>query len=151
MRYIAVAAMSENRVIGNGNEIPWHISDEFKWFKKITMGKTLLMGRKTFQSIGEPLPGRRTVVISRGGFSYEGVNVISDLSELSKLAGVEEIIVAGGGEIYRQTMDLWSEVYLSVVKRVVEGDAFFPEFEDQMEFIETVMENEDFKVLHYRR
>ncbi len=151
MRYIAVAAMSENRVIGNGNEIPWHISDEFKWFKKITMGKTLLMGRKTFQSIGKPLPGRRTVVISRGDFSYGGVTVISDLSELSKLAGVEEIIVAGGGEIYRQTMDLWSEVYLSVVKRVVEGDAFFPEFEDQMVFFETVMENEDFKVLHYRR
>jgi dihydrofolate reductase len=148
MKYIAVAAMSENRVIGNGNEIPWHISEEFKWFKKITMGKTLLMGRKTFQSIGKPLPGRRTIVLSRGDFSYEGVTVISDLSEL---ADEEEIVVAGGGEIYRQTMGLWSDVYLSVVKRVVEGDAFFPEFEDKMEFLETVMENEDFKVLHFRR
>jgi len=148
MKYTAVAAMSENRVIGNGNEIPWHISEEFKWFKKITMGKTLLMGRKTFQSIGKPLPGRRTIVLSRGDFSYEGVTVISDLSEL---ADEEEIVVAGGGEIYRQTMGLWSDVYLSVVKRVVEGDAFFPEFEDKMEFLETVMENEDFKVLHFRR
>ncbi len=151
MRYIAVAAMSENRVIGTGNEIPWHISEEFKWFKKITMGKTLLMGRKTFESIGKPLPGRRTIVLSRGGFSYEGVTVIRDLSELSQIADLDEIVVAGGGEIYRQTKGIWSEVYLSVVKRVVEGDAFFPEFEDQMDFLETVMDNEDFKVLHYRR
>ncbi len=151
MRYIAVAAMSENRVIGSGNEIPWHLPGEFKWFKKITMSKTLLMGRKTFESIGKPLPGRRTIVLSRGNFLYEGVTVIRDLSELNQVTDVDELVVAGGGEIYRQTMGLWSEVYLSVVKRVVEGDAFFPKFEGQMKFLETVIENEDFKVLHYGR
>ncbi|MBL4574639.1 MAG: dihydrofolate reductase, partial [Opitutaceae bacterium] len=74
--------MAENRVIGSGNKIPWRLSEEFKWFKKITMGKTLLMGRKTFESIGKPLPGRRTIVLSRGGFLHEGVKTIKDLAEL---------------------------------------------------------------------
>src|SRR3989442_491152 len=78
----AIAAMSLNRVIGQGNKIPWHLPEDFKFFKQTTMGHILLMGRKTFESIGRPLPGRETIVLSRSGFVFPGVHSVSDLSQI---------------------------------------------------------------------
>ena len=78
----AIAAMSENRVIGNGNKIPWHLPEDFKWFKKMTTGNVVDIGRKTFDSIGKPLPTRDTIVLSKSGFSYPGVQTLKDLAEV---------------------------------------------------------------------
>lgn len=147
----AIAAMAENRVIGNGNTIPWHLPEDFKFFKQTTMGHLLLMGRKTFESIGRPLPGRDTVVLSRSGFSHAGVGTVSNLDALETLPDERTVYVCGGAEIYQQMLPKCSDLYLTHVKRMVEGDAFFPPFEDLFEAVETIQDNADFRIAHYRR
>ena len=149
--YTAIAAMSENRVIGNGNRIPWHLSEDFRFFKSTTMGHMLVMGRKTFESIGRPLPGRETIVLSRSGFSHSGVQTIASLDQLPALAGDRQVFICGGAEIYRQALPLCSDLYLTHVKRAVEGDAFFPPVEDIFEPVETLQDNADFRIVRYRR
>lgn len=146
----AIAAMSENRVIGKGNAIPWRLPEDFKFFKRTTMSHVLVMGRKTFESIGRPLPGRDTVVLSRSGFSHEGVQTIRDLNEL-KIPPNRIAFICGGAEIYRQMLPLCSDLYLTHVKHTVEGDAFFPAFEDQFEPVETLQDNQDFCIVQYQR
>lgn len=146
----AIAAMSENRVIGKGNAIPWHLPEDFKWFKQKTMGNVLVMGRKTFESIGRPLPNRTTVILSRSGFEYPGVLTISSLDALPEFPG-KEIFICGGAQIYEQTLPLCSDLFLTVVKQVVDGDAFFPPFEERFTLAEVVRETVDFEIRHYRR
>ena len=101
----AIAAMSLNRVIGAGNRIPWHLPEDFKWFKKMTTGQVIVMGRKTFESIGKPLPNRTTIVLTRSPEPIPGVRTISDLSQLDPadpaLAG-REIFICGGAQLYQQ-------------------------------------------------
>ena len=142
--------MSLNRVIGAGNKIPWHLPEDFKFFKQTTMGHVLVMGRKTFESIGRPLPGRETIVLSRSGWSHPGVRTVANLDELAPLAADRQVFICGGAEIYRQALPLCAEIYLTLVKRESEGDAFFPEFESQFELVEEVRDTPDFKILHYR-
>src|SRR5688572_2031269 len=108
-RFKAIAAMSENRVIGNGNKIPWHIPEDFKWFKQVTTGNVIVMGRKTFQSIGKPLPNRTTIILSRTEYSYPGLQTISSLTDLPDFPG-QEVFIAGGAQIYEQTIALWSDL-----------------------------------------
>jgi dihydrofolate reductase len=149
----AIAAMSQNRVIGRGGKIPWHLPEDFKWFKKITTGHVLVMGRKTFESIGQPLPQRATLVLSRGGFSHPGARRISDLAELDRLApelAGREVFICGGAEVYAQALPRCSDLYLTLVKRLVEGDVFFPEFEDQFALAEEILDCADFSILRYR-
>ncbi|PWU12734.1 MAG: dihydrofolate reductase [Verrucomicrobia bacterium] len=148
----AVAAMSLNRVIGAGNRIPWHLPEDFKWFKKLTMGHVLVMGRKTFESIGKPLPGRTTLVLSRSPQPPSGVQTISGLEHIDLANGAfagRQIFICGGAQVYEQALPLCSDLYLTLVKRVVEGDAFFPAFEDAFEVVEEIAEHSDFKVTHY--
>jgi len=145
----AIAAMSLNRVIGQGGTIPWHLPEDFKWFKKTTMGHVLVMGRKTFESIGKPLPGRETIVLSRSRFSFPGVRTVSDLRELD-LENRRTLFLCGGAEIYKQYLPLCSELYLTTVKRVVDGDAFFPPFEDRFVLVEQLHENPDFSISRYK-
>jgi dihydrofolate reductase len=148
----AIAAMSLNRVIGRGNQIPWHLPEDFKWFKKITTGNIIVMGRKTFESIGRPLPNRETIIVSRSGFSHPNTRTIGSLSELAQFEkDAREIFICGGAQIYVEALPLCSELYLTLVKREVEGDAFFPAFEDLFELKETVTENDDFRILHFQR
>jgi len=147
----AIAAMSENRVIGNAGEIPWHLPEDFKWFKATTMGGILVMGRKTYESIGRPLPGRDTYVLSRQAREIRGVHSFTDLSVLDHLDTDKTIWIAGGGEIYDQMLPKCSELYLSRVHREVEGDAFFPEFENQFRLNAIVQKNDDFTVEHWVR
>lgn len=142
--------MSENRVIGAGPKIPWHLPEDFKWFKKMTTGQVLVMGRKTFASIGRPLPDRSTVVLSRGGFSHPGVTTIGSLDEIDPSAEVREVFICGGAEVYAQALPHCSDLFLTVVKRVVEGDVFFPAFENYFELNGILAENSDFNILHYR-
>ena len=147
----AIAAMSLNRVIGNGNKIPWHLPEDFKWFKATTTGHIIVMGRKTFESIGKPLPNRETVVLSRSNFTYSGVKTIHRLEELSTMVADREIFICGGAQIYEQALPLCSELLLTVVKREVKGDAFLPRFEDQFELAEEIRDTPEFKILRYRR
>ena len=144
--YKAIAAMSENRVIGNSGDIPWHLPKYFKWFKKTTMGAILVMGRKTYQSIGRPLPGRDTYVLSRQPREIPGVHSFTDLEALDNLKTDQTIWIAGGGEVYKQMLHKCSELYLTRVHRTVEGDAFFPEFEDRFKLDSIIEKDGDFTI-----
>lgn len=149
----AIAAMSLNRVIGCRNAIPWHLPEDFKWFKKMTTGQVIVMGRKTFESIGRPLPNRTTVVLTRSVLEIPGARTVSALSQvdprLPEFAG-RELFICGGSEVYAHALPLCSDLYLTVVQRSVEGDAFFPPFEHQFRLIETVLDLPEFRILHYR-
>jgi dihydrofolate reductase len=147
----AIAALSENRVIGSGNAIPWRLPEDFKFFKATTMCHVLVMGRRTFESIGRPLPGRETIVLSRSGFNHSGVTTVGGLDQLPSALGERKVFICGGAEIYRQALPLCSELYLTHVKRTVEGDTFFPPFEDLFEPVETLQDNSEFKIVRYRR
>lgn len=135
-----IVAMAENRCIGSDNKMPWHIPDDLKRFKALTMGHPVIMGRKTFESIlgylGKPLPGRDSVVISRSGYKNDfDVPVYSDIAEAIAYAKdsankktLSEVFIIGGAQIYSQTIDVVDRLHLTQVHRAVEGDAFYPEF-----------------------
>jgi len=146
----AIAAMSENRVIGAGGKIPWHLPGDFKWFKKMTTGQVIVMGRKTFESIGAPLPNRTTIVLSRSQFSRPGVQTLPELSRIDLANETRGVFICGGAQVYAQALPLCSDLFLTLVKRVVEGDAFLPPFEDRFELAEEILDCPDFKILHYR-
>jgi len=128
---ILIAAMAANRVIGRNNTMPWHLPEDLAHFKKVTMGHVLVMGRKTFESIGKPLPGRKNVVISRNpGFVYPGVTLAASLEDaLDQACHEQKIYIAGGGEIYRQALPFCHTLMLTVLEREVEGDTIFPEID----------------------
>ena len=127
-----IVAASTNNVIGNDGELPWRLSDDLKRFKAVTMGKPIVMGRKTFESIGRPLPGRQNIVISRqGGFAADGCDVVQSIEQAVEVAGAaEEIMVIGGSEIYAAFLPIADRVYLTRVHTEAEGDAFFPSLEE---------------------
>ncbi len=155
MKYKAIVAMSYNRVIGKGGNIPWRISEDLKHFKKLTMGHILVMGRKTYDSVGV-LPGRSTIVISRSKTKSEisgNVQLIDSLDKLPALILNEnrQIFICGGAEIYNQTLDLCSEIYLTTVKQIVEGDTFFPAFSDSFKLVEEIENNERFMIQRFAR
>lgn len=135
-----IGAASDNNVIGQLGQIPWKLPDDLKYFKEKTMGKPIIMGRKTFDSMGKPLPGRTNIVVTRRqDLKLDGVLITDSLESALKLAEKEkpeEIMVIGGGEIYRQALPHASRIYLTRVHTTVEGDAFFPEFsEDEWELL----------------
>jgi dihydrofolate reductase len=146
----AIAAMSLNRVIGAGNQIPWHLPGDFKWFKQMTTGHVVVMGRKTFESIGRPLPNRTTLVLSRSQFQHPGAQTVHSIEELAPLVAGRQVFFCGGAQVYEQTLPLCSDLYLTLVKRTVEGDTFFPPFEDQFEFTGEIHDTPEFKILQYR-
>lgn len=126
-----VAAMAENRVIGRSGGLPWHLPKDLQHFKRLTLDHTVIMGRKTFQEIKQPLANRRNVVISRTpGFQPRGVTVVPSLEEALALGATEgEVFVIGGGEIFRLALPRADRLYLTVVHATVEGDTFFPPFD----------------------
>ena len=137
MKISLVWAMAQNRVIGRNNQLPWYLPEDLKYFKRITLGKPVIMGRKTFDSIGKPLPGRTNIVVTRNrDWSFEGVRIVDSLEAARELCenqaimdGTEEAMIIGGAEIYRQAMPLADRLYLTEVHADVEGDATFPEFD----------------------
>ncbi len=131
MTVAVIAAMARNRVIGHRGQLPWRLPEDLRRFKAITMGHVLLMGRTTFESIGRPLPGRRTVVVTRQpDWTATGVTVAHTIEDAFGLAGEGAVFVAGGGDIYRQTLHRAGRLYLTVIDREVEGDTFFPAFDE---------------------
>lgn len=151
LTYHAIAAMAENRVIGNAGSIPWHLPEDFKWFKKTTMGQTLLMGRKTFESIGRPLPGRQTLILSRRDYSSPGTTTIQDSSSIESIAKHSNIWVAGGAEIYALLLPRCEDLYLTRVQSKPEGDTYFPEFESQFKLDCVLERNDQFSIEHWKR
>jgi dihydrofolate reductase len=130
MRIALIAAMAEHRVIGCGGVIPWKIPGEQKLFKRITLGHTVIMGRRTYESIRRPLSGRTNIVVSRRpDFRPEGCLAAPGLKAALALcpAGEEEVFIIGGGQLYREAMPIADRIYLTVVPLTVDGDAFFPE------------------------
>jgi dihydrofolate reductase len=132
-----IVAMSNNRVIGRNNALPWHLSEDLKYFKRTTLGKPVIMGRKTFESIGRPLPGRANIIVSRSGFTADNIRVVSSLEEALKVAesiahidGAEEVMVIGGAELYAHALPMAQRLYLTLVDAEIEGDAFFPALND---------------------
>ena len=129
MKLSIIAAMSLNRVIGRENRLPWRLPSDWARFKKLTMGHCLVMGRKTFESIGRPLPGRTTVVLTRQrDYAPPGVQVAQSLEEALAMATGDEVFITGGSEIYRQTLPRAERLYLTLIKATLEGDTYFPEF-----------------------
>jgi len=141
-----------NRVIGRGNAIPWHLPEDFKFFKATTMGHVLVMGRKTFESIGRPLPGRQTIVLTRSDWNHPGVLIARNLAGLPIEANdPRRVFICGGAEVYRQALPACTELLLTHVKRTVEGDAFFPPFESEFDPVETLGETHEFRIVRYLR
>jgi dihydrofolate reductase len=182
----AIAAMSLNRVIGHGNKIPWHLPEDFKWFKKMTLGNIVVMGRKTFEGIGKALPNRKNLILTqhprrfinshpeifchykewRGGrglkrayqLTFSKIEagektdllIFNSLHKLDPSDFPQKIFICGGAQIYEQALALCSDLYLTLVKKEVEGDAFFPTFEDKFVPIEEILDCAEFKIIHYR-
>ena len=123
-----IVAVAKNGVIGTGGTMPWHITEDFAHFKAVTLGHSVVMGRKTYESIGRPLPRRRNIVITRNAeLSIEGCEMATSLeAALALCEGEEEVFVIGGGEIYRQAMPLADKLYITHVGIEVEGDTCFP-------------------------
>lgn len=126
-----IVAMSKNRVIGNNNQLIWKLSSDLKRFKELTTGNSVVMGRKTFESIGKPLPNRRNVIITRNNeYVVEGCEIVSSLEEALLLTN-NNCFIIGGGEIYKQALDITDKIYLTLVHKEFEGDTQFPELDKQ--------------------
>jgi dihydrofolate reductase len=156
MEIILIAAMASNRVIGKGNDIPWHIPGEQQRFKKITWGHPLIMGRKTYESIGHPLPGRRNIVVTRNE-TYEapGCEIVNSLdSALSLCEDEVKVFIIGGAQLYELSLARATSLILTVLDRKVDGDIFFPEFSENDYSIvksESVTEPERYVVFWYTK
>ena len=182
----AIAAMSLNRVIGAGGKIPWHLPEDFKWFKKVTLGNIIVMGRKTFESLGRPLASRKNMILTRhpqrlikthpeifgqyhewrGGrylkrayqFHFTRMEknqrteilIFNSLDKLNPSEFPNDIFICGGAQIYEQALPRCSDLYLTLVKREVPGDTFFPPFEEKFVLAEEIRDEPEFKILHYR-
>lgn len=135
-----IAAMADNRIIGKDNQMPWYLPADFVWFKRCTMGKPVVMGRKTYESIGRPLPGRLNIVISRDdALNIEGVETVTSIEQALEVAGdVEEVMIIGGGSIYEACLPMANKLYVTHIEAAIDGDTQFPDWGG--EFKETYSE-----------
>ena len=146
-----IAAMDRNRLIGNKNQLPWHLPADFAHFKSVTMGKPIVMGRKTFESIGKPLPGRTNIVLTRDpDIRFDGVICVGSFNDaVSAVRDAEEIMIIGGSTIYQMLLPQIDRMYITYVDAEFEGDAWFPEFdEDQWTVKDSVIRPADEKNLY---
>ena len=127
-----VVAISENHIIGKDNKLLWYLPNDLRHFKEITSGHTIIMGRKTYESVGKPLPKRRNIIITRQDITIEGCEVVNSIeAALALCAGEEEVFIVGGAEIYKLAMHLTNRIYLTIVHKQFDGDSFFPEINKQ--------------------
>jgi dihydrofolate reductase len=145
----AIAAMSLNRVIGAQGRIPWHLPEDLRFFKRTTFGHVVLMGRKTYESLGKPLPGRENWVVSTR--AIPGVRVIGDLREIEDPVGERELFLIGGAQLYMELLPRCSALILTLVKRKIAGDTFFPPFESAFCLEELLLESPEMEIRRYGR
>jgi dihydrofolate reductase len=139
----AVVAIGENNAIGKNNQLLWRLPNDLKHFKEITSGHTVIMGRKTYDSVGKPLPNRRNIIVTRQNITISGCEVVSSVeAALALCAADQEVFIVGGAEIYKLAMPLTNRIYLTIVHQSFDADAYFPEINKE-EWIET--EREDHK------
>lgn len=148
-----VAGMTRSGVIGKGNSLPWHISEDLENFKKLTEGQTVVMGRNTYESIGQPLPGRKNVVINKEVVNIDGVDVRTSIPEaISKAKSYgRKVFIIGGASIYAQTIDMVDVMYISYMKKEYEGDVYFPRFKESDWEQVSRKEFSDFIFVMYKR
>lgn len=160
MKISLIVAFDENRLIGNNNALPWHLPADLKHFKQITMGHHMIMGRKTFDSIGKPLPGRISIIITRkNDLKIEGCIVVNTLaSALEICEGQEEVFIIGGAQIFDCTLPIATDLFITQIHHSFEGDTFFPEIPDadweevSRERNEPDEKNEwSYSFIHYRK
>lgn len=135
-----IVAHDQNRVIGKNNAMPWHIPEELAYFKKMTMGKAIIMGRKTYDSIGRPLPGRKMIVVTRNkDYVEEGVTVVHNLDDAIEIAQdyAEEVMVIGGAEIFRLALTVAERLYITFIHKSYEGDVYFPTYGTEWKLVST--------------
>lgn len=147
-----MVAMDENRLIGKNNKLPWYLPADLQYFKKVTMGHPIVMGRKTFESIGRVLPGRENVIVTRNhDYKVEGCTILHDVSEIKTFADTseEEVFVIGGAEIFKEILPVTDRLYITQIHEVFEGDTYFPEInEAEWENVVTIPGVTDDKNLH---
>ena len=153
-----IVAHDHNHVIGYENGMPWHLPGDLQYFKQKTMGKPMIMGRKTFESIGRPLPGRRNIVVTRdANYRADGIETATSIEEALALAGdVPEIMIIGGEQIFRLSMELTDRIYITKINHSFKGDTFFPIYEDDFVLVssqelETAPEGYTFQYQIYER
>ena len=148
----ALAAMASNRVIGRDGKLPWHLPEDLKWFKKTTLDRPILMGRKTFESLPGLLPRRRHIVLSRSlETAPEGAELIRTIDDLSTLPDLDEteLYLVGGANLYEQFLPRCTDLYLSCIHEPHEGDTHFPPFEDDFTLKEVIATHPEFELRHY--
>jgi len=154
-----IAALDKNYLIGANNGMPWHLPADFKHFKEVTLGKPIIMGRKTFESIGRPLPGRKNIVVSRNGFTADGIISADNVESAFQLTGkVDEVMIIGGANFYQQLIDKADRMYLTHVNAECEGDTWFPKFDlsewnvvTQQQVLADEKNDYDFTIVKYER
>ena len=149
-----IVAMSKNRVIGNNNSLIWHLPDDLKRFKELTVGNAIVMGRKTYESIGKALPDRRNIIITNDiNFTAEGCDIVNSIDEALLLCG-NDCFIIGGGQIYKQTMHLAERIYMTLIDDDYEGDTLFPELDQswyKSSIQECVKETKKYEFILYER
>lgn len=157
MSFSLIAAVAENNCIGKNNKIPWNVPEDFQYFKKMTLGKTCVMGQATFESIlgylGKPLPGRQTVVLTldKNYIAPEGVRILHSLDDVFEQLKNEDAFICGGASIYRQTIDRVDTLYITHIQQSPDGDTFFPEINKSI-WKETAREDhEGFSFVTYQK
>lgn len=152
MRISMIAAMTTNRVIGKDNDMPWHLPDDLQFFKKNTLGKPVIMGRKTFESLGcRPLPGRPNYVISRQTNLDYSVPVFESMEkalQAVKADNPDEVVIMGGGQLYSQMMKQADRLYLTLIDANIDGDTFFPDWQQEGEWFEVSREHHPIDECH---
>ena len=158
MRIIIIVAVATNRVIGRANgEMPWHVKEDFQHFKKTTMNYPIIMGRKSFESLGKPLKGRENIVVTRNAdlnYDFDAVTIVHSLNEAieyCKLLNKEKIFITGGGEIYKQSISIADEMIISHMKFDAEGEVKFPEIDMNEWYIDSRDNRDQFEIVTYKR
>lgn len=154
MKLSAIVAHDPNRLIGANGDLPWHLPADLAFFKKTTSGHPIVMGRKTFDSIGRALPKRENIVLTRDpDWTAKGVIAVRSPDEITpdKLSLPGPAFIIGGAEIYRQFLPLLDEIIVTLVKKNYEGDTYFPEYEHQFEAIETLLQEDEFEVIRFAK
>lgn len=148
----AIVAMSENRVIGAAGSIPWYLPEDFRFFKQTTLGHPIVMGRKTYESLGKALPGRKNIVLTTQQIAFPEVIVVHSIEELLSLhIPTHEIFVIGGAEIYKLLLPECDTLFVTHVHQRVEGDTFFPAFEEDFQLRARLMQRDEFMICEYQR